>query len=56
MNLKGKRNKILHRGETATEEDAKECLAIAFIIIEDSVRNLGKPFIIRPQIKVMGLR
>lgn len=56
MNLKGKRNKILHRGETATEEDAKECLEIASIIIEDSVRNLGKPFIIRPQIKVMGLR
>lgn len=49
MSLKDKRNKILHRGETATKDDADQCFKVALELIEHSVQRLGELHIIKPQ-------
>ena len=56
MSLKDKRNKILHRGETATKEDAEECFKVALELVQHSVQRLGKLHLINPQHRILGLR
>ena len=53
--LKDKRNKILHRGETAMKDDAEECLKTAFAIVEDSIQKLGGVQVIRPRTKRLAM-
>lgn len=55
--LKRKRNHILHEGGTATKDDAIYCFATAsIIVVDDSSQNLGKPYVISPQLRRRGLR
>jgi len=54
MSLKNKRNKILHRGETATEEVAKECFTVASDIVMELVKKYGVVRTICPQTKWLG--
>ncbi len=56
MSLKDKRNKILHRGEKATKDDADQCFKVALAIVQNSVQALGELHIIQPQRKLLGLR
>jgi hypothetical protein len=56
MSLKDKRNKILHRGEIASEEDAEQCFQASLALVQRSVQSLGELHIIQPQRRLLGLR
>ena len=56
MSLKDKRNKILHRGETATKDDADLCFKVALTLVQHSVQKQGELHIIHPQRRLLGLR
>jgi len=56
MSLKDKRNKILHRGETATKDDADQCFKVALALVQLCVQTLGELHIIHPQRRLFGLR
>lgn len=56
MSLKDKRNKILHRGETATKDDADQCFKVALALVQHSLQRLGELHIIHPQPRLLGLR
>jgi len=56
MNLKDKRNKILHKEETATKDDADQCFKVALGFVQHSVQRLGEFHIIQPQHRLLGLR
>lgn len=56
MSLKDKRNKIIHKGETATKDDAEQCFKGALAVVQHSVQSLGELHIIQPQRRLLGLR
>lgn len=56
MSLKDKRNKILHRGETATKEDAEQSFKASLALVQNSMQTLGELHIIHPERRLLGLR
>lgn len=56
MSLKDKRNKILHRGEKATKDDADQCFKVALALVQNSVQTLGELHVIHPKQRLLGLR
>jgi len=55
MSLKNRRNKILHRRETATQEDAEQCFNLAAGIVQSSVAKLGELHVIQPNRRLLGI-
>ncbi len=56
MSLKDKRNKILHRREKATKDDADQCFSVASELVQNSARKLGELYVVHPQHRLLGLR